>query len=107
MKTKSAHALVNGKHNFNFSSMSGRLGAIISPYIVQLGPLTGIAWLPMAVFAAAALLRQGEADRFADGSAFISYGSRSHEDSLTFLYLIIHVKKFDKKFVNTFIVYRR
>ena len=38
--------------------MSGRVGAILSPYIIELGPLTGQSWLPMAVFAGAALLRQ-------------------------------------------------
>merc|ERR1711915_1145789 len=37
------------------SSMMGRLGAILSPYIAQLGMLTGISWLPMAVFAVASL----------------------------------------------------
>jgi hypothetical protein len=39
--------------------MSGRLGAVISPYVVELGPLTGLSWLPMAVFAAVSILRQG------------------------------------------------
>ena len=38
------------------SSMVGRLGAILSPYIAQLGLLTSFAWLPMAVFAGAGLL---------------------------------------------------
>ena len=38
------------------SSMMGRVGAIVSPYVARLGLLTGIAWLPMAVFAAAALV---------------------------------------------------
>ena len=38
------------------SSMVGRLGAIISPYIAELGLLTGISWLPMAVFAGTSLL---------------------------------------------------
>ena len=38
--------------------MSGRLGAVISPYVVELGPLTGLSWLPMAVFAAVSILRQ-------------------------------------------------
>ena len=38
------------------SSMVGRLGAILSPYIAQLGVLTAISWLPMAVFAGAGLL---------------------------------------------------
>ena len=38
------------------SSMVGRLGAILSPYIAQLGLLTSLAWLPMAVFAGAGLL---------------------------------------------------
>jgi hypothetical protein len=39
--------------------MSGRLGAVISPYVVELGPLTGLSWLPMAIFAAVSILRQG------------------------------------------------
>eukprot|EP00092_Neocalanus_flemingeri_P015702 GFUD01016996.1.p1 GENE.GFUD01016996.1~~GFUD01016996.1.p1 ORF type:complete len:560 (-),score=145.92 GFUD01016996.1:221-1900(-) len=38
------------------SSMMGRLGAIVSPYVARLGVLTGIVWLPMAVFAAAAIV---------------------------------------------------
>jgi len=38
------------------SSMMGRVGAIVSPYVARLGILTGIAWLPMAVFAAAGLV---------------------------------------------------
>lgn len=38
------------------SSMMGRVGAIVSPYVARLGVLTGKEWLPMAVFAAAALL---------------------------------------------------
>ena len=38
------------------SSMFGRFGAIISPYIVQLAPLTGVAWLPMIVFAGAGII---------------------------------------------------
>ena len=38
------------------SSMVGRLGAIMSPYIAELGLLTGLSWLSMAVFAGAALL---------------------------------------------------
>eukprot|EP00090_Calanus_glacialis_P002153 TRINITY_DN11616_c0_g1_i1.p1 TRINITY_DN11616_c0_g1~~TRINITY_DN11616_c0_g1_i1.p1 ORF type:complete len:562 (-),score=152.76 TRINITY_DN11616_c0_g1_i1:66-1751(-) len=38
------------------SSMMGRVGAIVSPYVARLGLLTGIEWLPMAVFAAAALV---------------------------------------------------
>ena len=38
------------------SSMVGRLGAIISPYIAELGLLTGLPWLPMAVFAGTSLL---------------------------------------------------
>ena len=38
------------------SSMMGRIGAILSPYVAQLGTLTGISWLPMAVFAVAALV---------------------------------------------------
>ena len=38
------------------SSMVGRLGAILSPYIAQLGVLTALGWLPMAVFAGAGLL---------------------------------------------------
>ena len=33
-----------------------RFGAIISPYIGSLAPLTGLGWLPMAVFAGAGLL---------------------------------------------------
>jgi len=37
------------------SSMVGRVGAIISPYIAGLGLLTGLPWLPMAVFAGAGL----------------------------------------------------
>jgi hypothetical protein len=44
---------------FVYSSMSGRLGAVISPYVVELGPLTGLSWLPMAIFAAVSILRQG------------------------------------------------
>jgi hypothetical protein len=46
-------------NDFVYSSMSGRLGAVISPYVVELGPLTGLSWLPMAVFAAVSILRQG------------------------------------------------
>ena len=38
------------------SSMMGRVGAILSPYVARLGLLTGIVWLPMAVFAAAAIV---------------------------------------------------
>jgi len=38
------------------SSMFGRVGAIVSPYVASLGLLTGVTWLPMAVFAAAATL---------------------------------------------------
>ncbi len=44
--------------------MSGRLGAVISPYVVELGPLTGLSWLPMAVFAAVSILRQGANSSF-------------------------------------------
>ena len=33
-----------------------RFGAILSPYIGSLAPLTGLAWAPMAVFAVAGLL---------------------------------------------------
>ena len=33
-----------------------RFGAILSPYIGSLAPVTGLAWLPMAVFAGAGLL---------------------------------------------------
>ena len=36
--------------------MMGRVGAILSPYVARLGVLTGKEWLPMAVFAGAALL---------------------------------------------------
>jgi len=38
------------------SSMMGRVGAIVSPYVARLGLLTGLVWLPMAVFAAAAIV---------------------------------------------------
>ena len=38
------------------SSMMGRIGAIVSPYVVALDKLTGLAWLPMAVFAAGAIV---------------------------------------------------
>jgi len=38
------------------SSMCGRIGAILSPYVASLGLLTGLPWLPMAVFAALATL---------------------------------------------------
>lgn len=38
------------------SSMTGRLGGILCPYVARLGTLTGLAWSPMAVFAAAATL---------------------------------------------------
>merc|ERR1719209_2246304 len=38
------------------SSMCGRVGAILSPYVASLGVLTGLPWLPMAVFAALASL---------------------------------------------------
>ena len=38
------------------SSMIGRLGAILSPYIVMLGPVTGVTWAPMTVFAGAGTL---------------------------------------------------
>merc|ERR1711970_1250687 len=38
------------------SSMMGRVGAMLSPYVARLGVLTGKEWLPMAVFAAAALI---------------------------------------------------
>ena len=37
------------------SSMMGRVGAMLSPYMAMLGVLTGKPWLPMLVFAAAAL----------------------------------------------------
>ena len=36
--------------------MMGRIGAIVSPYVVALDKLTGLAWLPMAVFAAGAIV---------------------------------------------------
>ena len=35
-----------------------RIGAIVSPYIIKLGDLCGLPWLPMAIFAAGALVRQ-------------------------------------------------
>jgi len=38
------------------SSMTGRIGAILSPYVVALDTLTGLSWLPMAVFAAGAII---------------------------------------------------
>lgn len=38
------------------SSMVGRVGAIISPYVGQLAPLTGLSWAPMSVFAGAGIL---------------------------------------------------
>ena len=38
------------------SSMMGRVGAIVSPYVAKLGVLTGLEWLPMAVFASSAIV---------------------------------------------------
>jgi len=38
------------------SSMTGRIGAIVSPYVVGLGTLTGQDWLPMTVFAVGAVI---------------------------------------------------
>ncbi|XP_023344116.1 organic cation transporter protein isoform X2 [Eurytemora carolleeae] len=37
------------------SSMTGRIGAITSPYILDLGEMTGVSWAPMGVFAAGAI----------------------------------------------------
>lgn len=37
------------------SSMTGRVGAIISPYVVSLGVTTGLLWLPMVTFGVAGI----------------------------------------------------
>jgi hypothetical protein len=70
--------------------MSGRLGAVISPYVVELGPLTGLSWLPMAVFAAVSILRQGSYN-------FLKLGDLGyialHDADLFFFYLADFISK--------------
>ena len=66
--------------------ISFRIGAITSPYILDLGEMTGVGWAPMGVFAAGAITRK----------PFIQVYSQEHVNYFSIQSVLLFLESLDQ-----------